>query len=243
MGATLIREQYKIIRTVESGDGYAVREAVDIQARERGTYLLNSYRGVWRKPYLALFDRLTACEAYREMFLEDEELVLVFDCADGLPLGRYCQGLPRSDWARRRQWMEQLMEQVLRLSSLPPEVVCGVLQEDNVCVHPEEQRIVLRYVLRPVAAAAEREAVCLAAAQMKRVLAPHWGAPPAHLAYVDQLENQLPETLVQLYSQWRSQLPLLEADYERLTKKNCIQRWIWLLGSRLRRRWDRRRYR
>lgn len=243
MGATLIREQYKIIRTVESGADYAIREAVDIQARERGAYLLNGYRGVWRKPYLALFDRLNACEAYREMFLEGEELLLVFDCADGLPLGTYCHGLPRSDWARRRQWMEQLMEQVLRISPLPPEVVCGVLQEDNVCVRPEEQRIVLRYALRPVAAATEREAVRLAAEHMKTVLASHWGAPPAHLAWLDELETQRPETLVQLYSHWRSRLPLLEADYDRLTKKNWMQRWIWLLWNRLRRRWDRRRYR
>ena len=86
MDAILIRSRYKVTHIQYAQDQYAALQAVDLESREKREYLLNVYEGELVKSYVDSFDRLRHCAAYHGLFMDQGNLVALFDAVGGTPI-------------------------------------------------------------------------------------------------------------------------------------------------------------
>lgn len=243
MESMLVRERYKVVRVTDSREDYAFAEAVDILDREMSGCLLNLYEGPLLRRYLDCFDRLEGCAAFREMFLEGESLVAVFQDCGGVPIDQvFYQGDSHS-WLDRLYYAGELMQQVLNLSDVPAEVACALLLSENVRVDANNRKICLRFHAVPMEGMNPRETVYLAGDQVRKILRPRFASPRAELELLDELERGTCTGPVQLFALWRSREPEIREAYETLEKKNFVRRWCSLLLGRVRWRAARRKER
>ena len=243
MDTLLVREQYKVVRVTDSRENYAFAEAVDILDREMSGCLLNLYEGPLLRRYLPCFDRLKGSAAFRDLFLEGESLVTVFRDCGGDPIDQVFYLGDSHHWTERLYYAGELMEQVLNLSDLPPEMACALLLSENVRVDRRNRSICLRFHAVPMEEMNRREIVYLATDQLRKILRVRAGSPREELEFLDQLERGSCVTPVQLYALWRAQSLKIREAYEALEKKNVVRRWCSLLVGRVKRRIARRKER
>ena len=243
MDTLLVRERYKVVRVLQTRENYAFAEAVDILDREMGGCLLNLYEGPLLRRYLPCFDRLESCPAFKGMFLDGESLVAAFQDCGGAPIDQVFYKGDSHSWQERLYYAGELLQAVLNLADLPPEAACPLLLSDNVRVDEINRRICLRFHIVPMEGMNAREAVFLAADQIRKILRPRFSSPREELAFLDELDRGGCVNVVQLYGLWRERSGEIQAAYQALEKKNFVRRWCSLLMGRLKRRMARRKER
>ena len=243
MDAMVVRERYKVVRVPDSRDNYAFAEAVDILDREMSGCLLNLYEGPLLRQYLPCFDRLKGCAALENVFLDGESLVAVFQDCGGIPIDQFFYKGDRHSWQDRLYYAGQLCREVLNLSDYPPEVACALLLSDNVRVDQTNRQICLRFHAIPMEEMNPRETAYLAGDQLFKILRPRLSSPREELDFLDELDQGVCTSPVQLYALWKYRGQKIQAAYEALERKNVVRRWCSLLVGRVKRWFARRRKR
>ncbi len=241
MGTFLIRERYKVIRTLWKEEGFAAVEAVDIQDREMPTRLLDLYEG----PLLHRFGRAFSqvrpenCPAFHGVFLERQTLVAVFDTCPGTPIDQLFYVGDRWSWQDRLYHAGALLHQALLLTDLPTEIACAALRSENVRIDPVSRSLRLRFLCAPMEAELDRrELALLAQDQLMKFLPCRLSSPELLEEFQGQMRRGVFPSMVPLYARWRELRPLLERAYEDYDAKNIFQKAAYLIG-----RWSARRKR
>ena len=233
MDAMLVRERYKVVRVPDSREDYAFAEAVDILDREMSGCLLNLYEGPLLRRYLPCFDHLKGCAALKNVFVDGETLVAVFQDCGGAPIDQVFYKGDRHSWQDRLYYAGQLCQEVLNLADYPQEVACALLLSDNVRVDQVNRAIVLRFHAAPLEDMNPRETAYLAGDQLQKILHPRLTSPREELEFLDQLERGDCPGPVQFYARWRAHSPAIQGAYEALDHKNFVHRWCSLLVGRV----------
>lgn len=243
MDAMLVRERYKVVRVPDARENYAFAEAVDILDREKSSCLLNLYEGPLLRAYLPCFDKLTACPAFQNMFLEGDSLVTVFQDCTGTPIDQVFYRGDNHPWQARLEYAEKLFHQALNMADLPPQVSCAAFLSENLLVDQQNREFLIRYHVVPLEGMNPRELVYLACDHIRKILLPRFASPREELEFLDELDRGTCLNVVQLYALWRERGPVLQAAYEKLEKKNFFWRWCALIWGRIRWRAARRKQR
>ena len=231
MDTCLIRERYKVIRTIWQQEGYAGVEAVDIQDRETPTCLLNFYEGELFRRYGRIYAQVTpeCCPAFQKVFLEGETLVAVFRGCTGVPIDQaFFQG-DQWSWQDRLYYAGQLLHQALLLSDLPPELACAALLSANVRLDLADRRVQLRFLMCPMEEMDPRELALLAQDQLRKILPRRLSAPAAQEEFFALLDRAPCATMVPLYAQWLRWEPEIRAGYGQYEEKNMFQKALFIL--------------
>lgn len=235
MNTVLIRERYKVVRVLWSEPDYAFVEAVDIQERETPSRLINLYEG----ELLHRYGRICAaidpaeCPAYRGMFLTKGTLAVIFDACSGVPIDQVF--FKEDEWSpeERLDYAEMVLHQALLLANLPPAVSCAAMLSENLLIDLGENRIQLRYMIRPLPEMNGRELALLTGDQVKKILPRTFLSLGAQLDFLDQLDAGLFRSVVPLYACWRETEPAMREEQEAFQNQNWISRGITLLKLRL----------
>lgn len=234
MEMILLRERYKVIRTVKTAPDYALVEAVDIQERDTPSLLINLYEGQLLYRYGRLYAGVGAadCPQFRGIFVEDRTLAAIFDQCQGEPVDQvFYQGDDWS-WRDRLTFAQELLHGVLLMANLPPELGCAALLSENILVRPQEQKIAFRFMVPPMEEMSARELPLMAGDQLKKILPRRLCSPPAETAFLKDVDRGRFHTVVQMYAAWRQAEPVIRAQWEEYEQKNFIQKGLLLL-----RRW------
>lgn len=230
MDGFLIRERYKVVRTVRQQKDYAAVEAVDIQIRELPTLLLNLYEGDLLRRYGRLYAQIGPgiCPAFQGAFLEGETLVAAFQNGSGTPIDQvFFQG-DSWDWQERLYYAEKLLHRALLLSDLPPEIGCAALLSDNLRVDRTDRRVDVCFLAVPLGEMNSRELALLAGDQLKKILPRRLAMPEAQRALLARLEAGTFSSMAALYADWRRSQPDIRAGYEQYDKMNVFQKVFFL---------------
>ncbi|MGN0706437.1 MAG: hypothetical protein ACI4JC_00340 [Faecalibacterium sp.] len=229
MGPLLIRERYKVVQVLDAAPDYAALCAVDIRQREKPQVLLNVYEGACLRKYLRLYQGLQDCPAFQGAFIERGALVAVFPMEKGVGIDEVFQRGLAVPWELRLAAADDLMAQALRLSELPPELACPTLLSGQVRVFPQERRLALRWLVRPMDCALnERELLLLLGDQLHKLLLPRWDAPQTERDFLCEMEAGRFSCMVDLYAHWRALLPRLREEYETLEAMHTLSRFLRL---------------
>lgn len=248
MEAILIRERYKMIRVLKTGENYACAEAVDILDREKPSCLLNVYEGPLLRVYLSCLSHFSnfsdpsnpsgsKSPPWKEVFVEGESLVLVFALREGQKIDQVFYRGSRHTWQERLCLAEALLHEALNMADFPPQMSCAALLSENVLVNTAEKQVQMRFLLPPLEDVNPRETVYLACDQLRKILLPRFASPQEELDFLDELDQGTCLNVVQLYGLWRRRKPEIQAAYERLDKKNIFQRTFLLIWKEIKRVW------
>ena len=243
MESILIRERYKVIRVLDVQEDYAFAEVVDILDREKRSYLFNIYEGPLLRAYIPCFDQLEECDSFRGMFLEGDSLIAMFDPCGGKVIDRVFYRGAKHSWQTRLAFAELLLHKAMSLSNLPPAVSCAAMLSENVFVDLEGEAIRLRFKVVPLEEMNGRELVFLTVDQLRKIFVPRFDSGQAEMAFLDLLEEGRCVTAVQLYALWREQKERIEADYQKMDKKNFFWRWLGYAWGHVKRAVKRRKQR
>lgn len=236
MDSILIRERYKLVRVLWTQPDYALIEAVDIQERETPSCLINLYEGELMHRYGLLCVGLNGrdCPAFREMFLEQGTLAVVFDNAVGESIDAAFYRGDRWKWRDRLEFAGMVLYQALLLANLPPELSCAVMLSDNLFVDVTDRRVFLRYMLRPMEGMTPRELALLACDQLRKILPWKCAAGPEETAFLDRLERGDFPAIVPMYSAWRRAEEAIRAEREAFEQRNPVRRYLTMLWRGIR---------
>lgn len=241
METFLIKERYKVTYVLFAQQDYAALQAVDIQSREKDTYLLNVYEEEYRKSYLRVFHDLRGCEDFREMFLWEDSVVAVFDYREGLTIDQVFFKGAQMDWTFRLEAAQALFHKALFMSDFPPQISCAAMLSENIQVFPAERAVDVSFAVRPLEGLNQRELVFLLTDQIKKVLLHRWDSPLGERRFVRSLCRGEEVSAAAAYKKWTAEAPGIRAEYEMIEKKGALARWLYLLFMNLRdwagRRW------
>lgn len=231
METMLIRERYKVIRTLRTAPAYALVEAVDIQERETPSRLLNLYEGDLLHRYGRIYASVepSDCPAFLGIFLEERTLAAVFENSRGEPIDQVFFGGDNWNWRDRLDFAACLLHETLLLSNLPPELSCTALLSENILVKVPEKEIHFRFMVLPTEELSARELPLLAGDHLRKILPKRLSSPPAETAFLDHVEQGAFHTIVQLYAAWREAEPIIRSQWEEYEKKNLVQKGLLLL--------------
>lgn len=231
METMLIRDRYKVIRTLWAQPDYALVEAVDIQDREVPLLLINLYEGELARRYGLICSAIQPadCPAFRGMFLEGDTLGAVFENCWGQSIDRVFYRGDHWRWRERLEFAQLVLHQALTLANLPPEVSCAVMCSENFYVDPEERRVRLRFMLRPMEELSQRELPLLAGDQLKKILPPRRFSMEAEKAFLKRVDRGEWRSIVAMYADWKTARDAIQKEYEEFEKKNFIQRGFWYI--------------
>lgn len=234
----LIRERYKVVRTLWSQPDYALAEAVDIQDRETPTLLLNLYEGdlLYRYGRICSAIQREDCPQFRGMFLEGNTLAVAFENCCGTEIDRVFHRGDRWGWQDRLEFAQLVLHQALSMANLPPEVSCAALLSDNLFIDVPERRVRVRYLLRPMEPLDLRELALLAGDQVQKILPRSLSCGGEETAFLDRLEEGTFPGIVPLYAAWREALPKIRTEREEYDRQNFLKK-----GFTLAKRWVQRR--
>lgn len=224
----LIRNQYKVIRVLRAEPDYAAMLAVDILDREKTEYLLNVYEGPLLRRVLPALQQLEGCRTLRTQFIWEGSLIAVFDDTAGQPIDAvFCRGnpIPRQ---LRLAMTEQLFRETLCICAYPPELSCSLLLSEQVRIFPQEKKLRLRWLLCPMEEMNERELVFLLGDQLRKLLLTRWDSPTAERKFLRALQTRSWKKVTELYAFWKECSPGIEAEYQKLEKKNPVARTLSL---------------
>lgn len=239
MDAVLIRERYKVVRVLDTREGYAFAQAVDILDREQNSYLLNIYEGALLREYLPAFSHMENCSAFKGMFLEGDRLVTVFEECKGTPIDEVFYRGAEFDWRTRLDYAEILMHQALNMADMPPEVSCAAMLSENVLVSREDHMVHMRFKVAPMEGMNARELTYLVGDQLKKILMPTLSSPGEQLDFLDELDKRVFPSIVQLYALWRERGTRIREACEELEQMNFIRRALKTVFGRVKRKMTR----
>lgn len=239
METMLIRESYKVVRSLDVREDYAFLEGVNIRDREKSACLLNLYEGKSLPVYLDLYDRMGSCPGFREMFIADGTLVTVFDPVEGPDIDQVFFRGADVTWQERLEMAELLLHKALTLSELPSEIGCAAMLTENLIVDLPGRRIRTRWHVAPMGEMNGRELVYLTVDQLRKILLERFASPKEELAFLDLLEGDPCHSVVQLYSLWRQWQDVIRKGYEAQFDMNVIRRWFGRLWRFCKRKWKR----
>ncbi len=226
----LIRGQYKVVQVLYAEPDYAALGAVDIQDREKPQVLLNVYEGSCLRRFIRAYDKIKKCPALKRVFIEKESLVAVFPFEQGQDIDSVFQRGVKLDWKFRLSAAGDLMEQALRMADYPPEVVCPMLLSEQVRVFPQERRLVLRWLIRPMEETLnEREVAMLLDDQLRKLLLRRWDSPISERKFLRELGSGRAGTVLEMYACWKKACPEIRAEYEKIASMLAVGRFLWLL--------------
>lgn len=231
MQSLLIRERYKVARTLWAQQNYALVEAVDIQDRETPVRLLNLYDGELLHRYgkICAEIRREDCPAFRGMFLERDTLAVVFDDAHGAPIDSLFFRGDRWKWRERLEYADLVQSHALALSALPPEVACAALLSDNLLFDTEKKTVCSRYMLLPMEPMNGREIALMTGDQVLKILPPRISNGQEESRFLNRLEQGEFPSVVPLYSAWRKARPEIRKEREAFENSNFLKRGIFVL--------------
>ena len=238
MAALLIRERYKVVRVIAAEPGYALLEAVDISDRETPVCLLNLYEGELLHRYARICTgiRREDCPAFRGVFLERGTLVAAFDLAEGEAIDSLFYRGDSWSWEDRLAYAELLLNRALSLANLPPEAGCAALLSDNLRFDRKTNRVVIRWMLRPMEEMNPRETALLAADQVRKILPRSLSAGKEESRFLDELEEGRFRSVVALYGRWREAEKAIRREREEFAKMNFLRKGLTLLAHIFRRK-------
>lgn len=243
MQTMLIRESYKIVRSLDVGDDYAFVEGVDIRDREKSACFLNLYEGEWLPVYLDILDRMKSRPDMKELFIAEGTLVAVFPAAEGPCIDQIFYRGAGIGWETRLQFAELLLHRALSLSDLPAEVACSAMLSENILVDLSGGRLHTRWYIPPTEGMNGRELVYLTVDQLKKILLRHFYSPMVELEFMQILEDGACKSVVQLYSLWREWQRALREAYEKQQEQNIIKRTLVHVWKHVKWGWKRRKKR
>ena len=237
MGSMLIRERYKVARTLRAQRDYALVEAVDIQDRATPVRLLNLYEGELMRRYgkICAGIRREDCPAFRGMFLERDALVVAFDDCKGANIDSLFFRGDRWDWRTRLDYAELVAHHALMLSPLPAEVSCAATLSENLLFDTDKKTVFSRYMLLPMAPMNGRELAALTGDQIRKIIPRRLSSGKAENAFLDRLERGEFPSVVTLYSAWREARKEIQAEREAFDASNPVSRGLSVLRQGLRR--------
>ncbi len=233
MDVLMVRERYKVVRVVDIRTDYACAQAVDIMDREVRSCLLNIYEGSLLKEYLPCFDRLQGCPDFRDMFLEGDSLIAVFEDREGTGIDQVFYLGDKHPWRDRLEYADQLLHQALNMADLPPSVSCAAMLSENILVDENSRRLTLRFRVFPLEGMEPRELVCLACDQLRKLLRHRFESPREEMELLAELERRPLPGVVQLYALWRERRDAIQRAYEAMEEKTFISRFFWRLWTQI----------
>ena len=221
--------------------GYALLEAVDITDRETPSCLLNLYEGELLHRYARICTGITRedCPAFRGMFLERGTLVAAFDRSRGVAIDSLFYRGDSWKWEERMDCAELLLNKALSLANLPPEVGCAALFSDNLLFDPDNRKLEIRWMLRPLEEMNPRETALLAADQVKKILRPSPAAGPEEQQFLNELEAAAFPNVVALYGRWREAEKAMRKEREDFRRKSVVKKAFYILGRMVKRKMGR----
>lgn len=236
METLLIRDRFKVVRVIALEPDYALIEAVDISDRETPSCLLNLFEGPYLHRYAKICTGIRSedCPAFRGMFLEKGTLVTAFACSSGEEIDRLFYRGDSWRWQDRLEMAGLLMNKVLSLANLPPEVGCAALLSENLLFDLTNKRVNIRWKLLPMAEMNPREMALMAGDQLKKILPRTLKAGKEEQRFLDELDAGLFRNVVSLYGRWREAASAIREEREKFEKSSLIRRGLILLGRAIR---------
>ena len=233
-GTMLIRQRYKVVRTIEAWQDYALLEAVDIAERETPDCLLNLYEGELLHRYGAMFSSVKAeeCPGFRGAFMENGTLVAVFDDCRGESIDASFYRGDSWEWRDRLDFAELVLHRALVMANLPAELSCPAMMTDNLYVDAQERKVRLRFAVWPLEGVNARELALLTGDQIRKIMPDSLHATDTETAFQQSLDRGEHRSVVALYAAWRKARPLIEQEREEFEEKNFLSQ-AWTLLCRL----------
>ena len=237
MDSLLIHERYKVVRALRVQPDYALLEAVDIADRETPSRLLNLYEGEQLHRYARICTdiRKEECPAFREMFLENGTLVVVFDGGAGTRINELFYRGDAWEFRQRLFFAGLVLHHALGFTNLPPEIGCAAMLSENLLIDLTNEKVRSRFMLVPMKEMNARELVLLASDQVKKILPRTLAAGEKECAFLDALDCGTFCTMVQLYAYWREMEGAIREEREEFESKMVIRRGLIMLGRAIRR--------
>jgi len=235
LDAILIKSRYKVTHVLYAEGDYAACLAVDIESREKTEYLLNIYESELKRRYVRCFAELRHCSEFEGMFIADDALVAVFRAAEAENIDSVFYKGADSPWDERLLYAGLVMHLALSVSDFPPEIGCAALLSRNLLIHRKTGRISVNYVALPLEGMNARELVFLLGDQIEKIFLKRFSSADAEIEFVQKLKLGAFTSLPPLYSYWLEMKKEIEAQYERIYRKNALQRALYLVFLNARR--------
>lgn len=222
---TLILGQYKVIRVLKMRENYAAVQAVDILDRQQSIRLLNIYEGAAARRYAQVFMAVHHCPEFLGTRLDGESLIAVFTWRDAPLIDSVFFADSGQNWLDRLSYAELLFRFVLNLWDQPAELGCAALSSNNLCVLELDQKLCVNYCVEPTEKKLnQRELICLAGDQAKKILLQTWNAELPQRRFLLELVGGRWKDAVQLNSAWNIARPQIEEAYTKRENRLLIGR-------------------
>ena len=222
---TLILGQYKVIRVLKMQDNYAAVQAVDILDRQQSIRLLNIYEGMAARRYAQMFMAVRHCPEFLGTRLDGESLIAVFAWRDAPLIDSVFFADSGQHWFDRLNYAELLFRFVLSLWDQPAELGCAALRSSNLCVLEQDQKLWVNYCVEPTEKKlAQRELICLASDQAKKILLQTWNTELPQRRFLLELTGGRWKDAIHLNSAWNIARPQIEGAYTKRENQLLIRR-------------------
>ena len=218
---TLILGQYKVIRVLKLRDDYAAVQAVDILDRQQSIRLLNIYEGASARRYAQVFLHIRHCPEFLGTRLDGQSLIAVFQWRDAPQIDSVFYADSGQSWQVRLDYAELLFRMVLRLWDQPVELGCAAMRSGNLCVLGLDEKLWVNYCIEPTdEKLTQREIICLAGDQAKKILLQSWNTEPEQRRFVLELTGGRWKDAIQLNSAWNAARAQIEEAYTK--RESCL---------------------
>ena len=238
MKTMLVRGRYKVVQVLETAPNYLCAQVVDIAERERPTRLLNLYHGTLAGQYAGIYAAMPQNAVFCGWFMVDNGLAAVFVPPCGQPVDRN-QSL---DWRARMDYADKFVQLALNMADWPPEISCAAWELDNIRMDGDNQRVGLRFVVRPVADASAENLPKRVGELLQTILLSRFAQGDAEATFCARLRADLFHSIVPLYAAWKQAASQMIQEYEALEHELHFKRWCIQACKQIKRtarRWGR----
>lgn len=225
----LIKNRYRVTRTLCAQQDYAALLAVDIEDAENAQALVNVYEGDVRKRYVDCLSALSGVPEFRQLTVDRGSLCAFFEYHSGPNIDDVFHKGAKYDWQTRCYYAGELFHLALRLSQTVPEAGCAAFLSENLIPRLSEERLLVNYVMAPVNYSSHREMVFLLIDQVKKVLLTRWDSAPKEVEFTTVLSLSEFPSVTALYSFWLAYEKAIRAQYTAIDKKSKFHKFFYYL--------------
>ncbi|MCR4745446.1 MAG: hypothetical protein K5894_09495 [Lachnospiraceae bacterium] len=225
--AELIRERYKVECILRESPNYAALRVVDIEEREKNTYLLNAYSGDNIKQYVKTFHDLKNCPEYKGNFVDEGRFYAVFSYKSGENIDNVFKKKSLLKEEFRFHCVDQILNKGLASESYPDDVKYRVILHENFLVKQASERVEMNFFVDP--AVYNQEYVDTLKKEIRKILPKSFTEPISEREFFLYLDKRPAADAVELYARWKKAFPLIDAEYKRQVNMPFIERIFSIL--------------
>ncbi len=220
--AELIRERYKVECTLRESPNYAALRVVDIEERDKNTYLLNVYSGDKIKKYVKIFHNLKNCPEYKGSFAENGKFYAVFSYEVGENIDSVFRPKALLEEDYRFCSVDQILNRGLESESYPDDMKCSVICHCNFQVKQASKKIEMNFFVDP--AIYNENYIDILISESRKMLPKTFTEPIEERKFFLLLKRRPAADAIELYARWKKAFPLIDAEYKRQIRMPLIER-------------------